>query len=473
MPSLQDILEHVRRRIVPTAEERQRMAEISEQLTQEVEQILREANLPGKVSLQGSYARDTWLRNDTDLDIFVQFPSSMDRSDWVQRVLPSLRKSLARFKPIERYAEHPFLEFHTGNIRVNVVPCYEVTQGDWKSATDRTPYHTRFMQEHFTEAQRLQARFLKKFAKGIDVYGAEIKTGGFSGMLVDTLTLHYGSFIEALEQASSWRPGTRLELGQAPKIMSPKESEQGVDLFVVDPVDPQRNLAAAVRQNKLWTLVAAARQFLSSPSSKFFFPPEFSKKKRSQISRRIDQDQHELIGVTFNHPVLVADVLWGQLMKLERSLVETIEREDFHVNRSTIWSNENNQSAILLEAEPFELSTPKVHRGPPVSKRDDSQAFLQRHIGVRDTARGPWIERDRWLVEKKRGVSTIGALVTASLKDSTYGLSVPGELGKQFQRSVKVLPGKKIMTMLGRPGFDQAFWQFMEARPSWLTFARK
>ena len=449
------------------------MAGTSERLKQEVEQILTEADLQGKVSLQGSYARDTWLRDDTDLDIFVQFPSSMDRTDWVQRVLPSLRKNLARFKPIERYAEHPFLEFHTGNIRVNVVPCYEVTQGDWKSATDRTPYHTRFMQEHLTEALRLQTRFLKKFAKGIDVYGAEIKTGGFSGMLVDTLTLHYGSFVETLEQASSWQPCTRLELGQSPRIMSPKESEQGIDLFVVDPVDPQRNLAAAVRQNKLWTIVAAARQFLSRPSSKFFFPEAFSKKTRSQISRRIDQNQHELIAVTFNHPVLVADVLWGQLMKLEKSLVETIQREDFRVNRSTIWSNEKNQSAILLEADPFELSTSKIHRGPPISKRDDSQAFLQRHTRVRDTSRGPWIERDRWLVEKKRRITTISSVITTSFKDSTHGLSVPSELGKQFHRSVKVLQGQEIVKMSGRPGFDQAIWQFMEARPSWLTLARK
>src|SRR5207247_7141035 len=106
-------------------------------------------------------------------------------------------------------------------------------RGEWKSATDRTPYHTEFMQTHLTPELRLEARLLKKFAKGIGAYGAEIKLGGFSGMLIDTLALYYHSFMETIRQASSWTKGTILEIGKAPIIIDVKKRETGVDLVVI------------------------------------------------------------------------------------------------------------------------------------------------------------------------------------------------------------------------------------------------
>ncbi|MBS7613865.1 hypothetical protein KEJ48_06465, partial [Candidatus Bathyarchaeota archaeon] len=41
-----------------------------------------------------------------------------------------------------------------------------------------------------------------KFAKGIGVYGADIKTGGFSGYLCELLIVSYGDFIKTVESAS-------------------------------------------------------------------------------------------------------------------------------------------------------------------------------------------------------------------------------------------------------------------------------
>jgi tRNA nucleotidyltransferase (CCA-adding enzyme) len=264
LSSPETVLQKVRPRVTPSEREREKMAEIADRLRRDVERILADSDIQGSVSLQGSFARDTWVSHETDLDIFARFPTSMERKEWVERVLPTIRKGLARFKVTERYAEHPFLEFHYDGVRVNIVPCYDVAKGSWKSATDRTPYHTEFMKSNLTTELRLEARFLKKFAKGLGVYGAEIKIGGFSGMLVDTLTLHYHSFLETIRQASSWTHGTRLEIGKPPTVVDSKKRELGVDLVVIDPVDPGRNLAAAVRPDKLWSFVAAGRQFLQA-----------------------------------------------------------------------------------------------------------------------------------------------------------------------------------------------------------------
>jgi tRNA nucleotidyltransferase (CCA-adding enzyme) len=287
-------------------------------------------------------------------------------------------------------------------------------------------------------------------------------------MLIDTLTLYYHSFTDTLRQASSWSPGTFLEVGRSPTVIDVKKREPGVDLVVIDPIDPDRNLAAAVRPEKLWTFVAAGRQFLRTPGLHYFIPPKFARKTKRQFAKRIGVNGREIFAVVFKHRVLVPDVLWGQLMKLEKGLVEMLVREDFHIYRSKVLSDEKTESAILLEADRAALSNVKLQKGPPVSKMEASQSFLQRHLGTRDTARGPWIEGDRWMVEKKRRISTITGVLKASLREQVYGLTVPKQIGESFPRSVRILQGPAVLSLLERPGFDKSLWEFLEAKPPWL-----
>jgi len=461
-------LQRAAEKIVPSDREREKMVRLSQVIRSKVEEILQSSQIQAEVTLQGSFARDTWISGEADLDIFARFSPTMEREDWVEKVLPTIRKGLSRYRVIERYAEHPFLEFHVENVRMNVVPCYDVKKGEWKSATDRTPYHTEFMQTHLTPKLRLEARLLKKFAKGIGTYGAEIEVGGFSGMLIDTLALYYQSFMETTKRASSWPKGTLIEMGKPEGIVSPKARDSNVDLVVIDPVDPNRNLAAAVRPDKLWSFVAAGRQFLRSPGSWYFFPPKFKPMTRRQFAMRIDDTGRELFVITFRHSVLVPDVLWGQLMKLERSLLDAMAREDFNPFRSAIWSDEKQESAILVEVDRPTLPAVRLQKGPPVSKGEDSLSFLEKHLRARDTARGPWIEGDRWMVERKRGISSIQQLVKVAAREDAYGLSIRKQLGGSFRKSVKVLRNREILSMLGKDGFDKSLWEFLEAKPSWL-----
>jgi len=287
-------------------------------------------------------------------------------------------------------------------------------------------------------------------------------------MLIDTLVLYYRSFMETVRHASSWNKGTLLEIGKSEGIVSTNDRDANVDLVVIDPVDPNRNLAAAVRPDKLWSFVAAGREFLRKPGLWYFYPPEFKPKTRQLFAKRIDGTDHDVFAIAFKHQVLVPDVLWGQLMKLERILLDIMAREDFNPYRSALWSDEKEQSAILIEADRTTLPPVRLQKGPPVSKGEDSLSFVEKHLRARDTARGPWIEGDRWMVEKERGISSIRELVKAAARGETYGLTLPKQLGGSFRKSVKVLQDREILSMLGRKGFDRSLWEFLEAKPSWL-----
>src|SRR3989454_10715362 len=240
MPSsIQTVLDQIVKKVVPSEAERERMSQLAERLKGQVQSILDNATLGGTVSIQGSYARDTWLSGEADLDIFATFPPTMERQEWTEKVLPAIRKGIPA-KTIDRYAEHPYLEFHIDGIRVNVVPCYSVEKGHWKSATDRTPYHTDYMRQHLRPEMRLEARLLKRFMKGIRSYGAEIRVGGFSGMLIETLILHYKSFLDTLVQASNWKPFIFLDLEKPTSNHDSRPRNLGSPLVVIDPVDPNR-----------------------------------------------------------------------------------------------------------------------------------------------------------------------------------------------------------------------------------------
>src|SRR6266851_2671505 len=108
---LQTVLDQIAKRVVPGEAERERMSRLSERLKGQVQDILDEAGFAGKVSIQGSYARDTWLSGEADLDIFASFPPTMDRQEWTEKILPTIRRGIDA-KTIDRYAEHPYLEFH-------------------------------------------------------------------------------------------------------------------------------------------------------------------------------------------------------------------------------------------------------------------------------------------------------------------------------------------------------------------------
>jgi tRNA nucleotidyltransferase (CCA-adding enzyme) len=133
-----------------------------------------------------------------------------------------------------------------------------------------------------------------------------------------------------------------------------------------------------------------------------------------------------------------------------------------------VWSDETRSSAVFVELDSLTLPEVQLRKGPPVSKMDDSQGFLDRHLDARDTVRGPWIETDRWVVDKKRTILTVEQLLVSALKDPRLGLTIPDQLSNSFRKNVGILENRRILGLLGREGFDQALSEFLVAKPAWL-----
>ena len=146
------------------------------------------------IEFGGSFAKGTWLSKDADVDIFVRFKktTSEDKFEKISKKVGF--EALKKYSPYVRYSEHPYVEAKIKDTKINIVPFYDITDGKWKSAADRSPHHTKFMKKKLTSKMKNDVRVLKQFLKSQEIYGAEIAKQGFSGYVSEVLILNYGSF---------------------------------------------------------------------------------------------------------------------------------------------------------------------------------------------------------------------------------------------------------------------------------------
>ena len=211
MASLEQILAEVLKKVNPRDDDRKKIQDLARKLMKKIEKAAKEKSVKTEVRIEGSIAKNTWLRDHPEIDFFMQVPTSVSKSEFETVLLQIAKKALEEYMQIERFAEHPYIEAVVDGVWVNVVPCYKVKAGKWLSATDRTPFHTDYLKPLLNEKLSQEVRLLKQFMKGIEIYGAEIKVGGFSGYLCELLVINYGSFTKALQAAADWKEKTIID----------------------------------------------------------------------------------------------------------------------------------------------------------------------------------------------------------------------------------------------------------------------
>ncbi|MDM7913282.1 MAG: CCA tRNA nucleotidyltransferase [Methanotrichaceae archaeon] len=412
------------RRVRPTVDDRARMREISRSILERIELMARSRGLNIKAILVGSAARDTWLAGDHDLDIFLGMPEGSDLGTALQ-----LAREVAPVHE-EKYAEHAYVHAFVDGFDVDLVPCYLVKDAcRLKSAVDRTPFHTKYIAVRIAGLED-DVLLLKQFMKGIGVYGSELKVGGFSGYLTELLVLRYGSFSEVLKAASSWRPGEVIDLeGHA-------RGEHHEPLVVVDPVDPSRNVAAALTLDRMLQFVAASRCFLQHPDLEFFFPPAMKPLSDEELRIAIDERGSALTLIEFQAPDVVEDVLFPQLRKAEEAVKSLLERSGFSLLRSDVGSY-GDKAVLLFELDVWQLPRVSRRMGPPVWEAEHLSRFLAAHPHA---ISGPYIEGGRAVVELPRRYTSARDLLASEIGN----LSLGRHLSEAVRRGHNIYVGEEL-----------------------------
>ncbi len=341
--------------------------------------------------LVGSLAKDTHRTPNLDVDLFLLFPVDTTRTALEIHGIKIGKRILT--KPTLRYAEHPYVHGSFAGFPFDVVPAYAITDPAAKmSAVDRSPFHTKYVQERLKPIQRDEVRIMKQFLQGIGCYGAETATSGFSGYLAELLVLKFGSFWDALMAFREVHPPIMLALEGEPEPL-------GGDLVFIDPVDPRRNAAAAVSTDRLETFQRAARMFTAAPKMEFFWPRPMKAEARERLMEHLSH--RGIFGLRVPTPTVRPEARLPHLRRLAEKVTRRLNEEGFRVVRSVV-DRVPNGYLLLWEHDPVVLPDTYEHRGPPVDDTDNSRKFLQKWQNHPEAAALPHPKGKNWSVTLRR-----------------------------------------------------------------------
>lgn len=391
------------------------------------------------VELVGSVAKDTHLRGDRDLDIFLMFPKSYERADLAKKGLEFAKRAL---KPGEKwqvgYAEHPYLKAVIEKCNVEIVPCFKISDiSERASSADRSPMHTRYVLEFLDEKGIDDVRLLKAFLKRLGIYGAEVKIEGFSGYLCELLVIEAGSFRKLLENAAtSWHmPALDPEshYGHAAEI---RKKFPDAPLVVIDPVDANRNVAASVSASSLARFILAARAFLKAPTERFFFAGnmKMAKSDAAALQRKWKERGTHVFALEFKPPGVVEDILWPQLKKAAKIFATRLGEFGFSVLDYSYWTDEKTSAILLFELEHAELPRVQKVLGPEVRYEKGAADFMHSH---RNAHAGPWVEGNRVVaLEPRRLFRAQDAISEIAKAPEKYG--IPSHIAKALPKARRI-----------------------------------
>jgi len=415
------IIENARKSVIPSnklQQEKSRVATIAFNLVDN--QVSKYSQIV-QVEFGGSYAKGTWLPEKADIDIFLKFKKSTPEKKFTEIAKKIGFSAMKKYKPYVRYSEHPYVEAHVKDTRVNVVPCYDVPKGKWQSAADRSSFHTAFMLESLTGQMKNDVRLLKEFLKCNNVYGAEIAKQGFSGYVAEVLIWNFRSFEGVIKKIA------KINRGQ---IIGNASKKFDTPIVIMDPIDDQRNLAAAISTENIGKFVLVCRKFLKKPSVSFFKVKPSSKKvlKNSFV-------------VKFNYKARSPDIIWGQIKRAASALSTQMEVEGFTVLRHMAFTDEKNEACLIFEFDSLDIPKDMVHEGPEFFSEADSESFIAKNSKKSDLM---WINnKGKILSLQKRKHSNAKLFLQDLLKNNLEKSGVPKGLKADIKKGFKITVRKK------------------------------
>ena len=422
---MKQIISKIAKTTIPSNAIQKSKKEIADKVYKLVEKEIQKYSEVVELEFGGSYAKDTWLSKNADIDIFIKF-----KKDISEEKLESISKkigfeSLKKYSPYVRYSQHPYVEAKIKDTKINIVPCYDVKSGEWKSAADRSPFHTKFMKKSLTLEMKNEVRILKTFLKSNKIYGAEIAKQGFSGYISEVLIFEFGNFENLIKSISKVREN---------QIIGTTSKDFDTAIVVIDPIDSNRNLAAAISNENIGKFILICRSLKEKPSLKFF------KIKKSKISKKF---WNNLLIIKFEFKTRSSDIIWGQIKRATSSLSTQLELGGFTVLRSKSHTDEQKEAYLIFFLESTKISEIYQKNGPEFFRENSAHSFISKNLNNSELV---WVGNNRKIISlEKRKHTNVESFMKEFLKKNLE-IGIPKGLEKYFKGGFKVFLGNKTLS---------------------------
>lgn len=362
------LLKKVLLKIKPSKEEYAHISKETKKFLPKINKRLRNA----KAVIGGSFERNTWISGNYDVDIFVKFNykkyKDKDISKELERVLKNLKKT-------KLHGSRDYFQVKQGKFIFELVPVLDVK--NYRQAlnvTDVSPLHSKFVKQNSNKKIQDEIRLTKQFLDANNLYGAESYIGGFSGYLTELLVIYYKSLETLIKNVAKWQEPVVIDIKRYYK--NPKDTIRNLNwakkgpLIVIDPVQKNRNAAAALSRAKFEAFKNLSKQYLKNPSIEFFQKKEFN------LERLNGYAIIEIIPKSGKH-----DIVGAKLLKLLQHINKRLAEEGFdiidygwHYNKKTyFWFKVENET----------LDNVKKHYGPFVDDKKNLQRFKEKWQGYK------------------------------------------------------------------------------------------
>lgn len=358
----------------------------------------------------GSFAKNTNLSGDFDIDIFVKFNYKLYKDKDISRLLGKILKQL---KPVMIHGSRDYYHIKQDkeNINFEVVPVLDIKKPEIaQNVTDMSPMHVEWVKNNIRKNKKLvdEIRLAKQFCKAQNCYGAESYIKGFSGHVLDILTIYYGSFEKLLKAAPGWKEKTVIDFYNFHKgnaLFNLNASKIHSPIIVIDPILPDRNAAAALSSEKLNIFIDTAKKFLKNPAEGFF-----EKKDIDESALKKKSKNNKLMILKISCKKGKKDVVGSRLLKAFEYIKKSIQKNDFSLIESG-WSwNKKANAMFYYICKKETLSKKKIVKGPPKKQKFHSKNFMKKHKKT--------FIKNGWLyAEVKRKYIKVENLVNALIKE--------------------------------------------------------
>ena len=420
---MKQIISSIRKKVIPTKQKDKEKSDIAKLALELVKKEVSKYSDVVSVELGGSFAKGTWLSDKADIDIFIKFKVSVSEKKFVEKSKRIGFASMKKYHPYVRYSEHPYVEAKIKNTKVNVVPCYSVNLGNWKSSADRSPFHTHHMKNSLSDDMKNEVRILKAFLRAQGIYGAEIAKQGFSGYVAEVLILNFGNFENVAKTFAKIKEN---------EVIGDTHNTFDTLISIIDPIDNNRNLAAAISNENIGKFILLCRSFINKPTLSFF--------KRTITSS--SKNWNNVLILKFSFSKRSPDIIWGQVKKASSSIATQLNIGGFKVIRFSAFTDEKKYAYLFFMLESFDISKVVLKEGPDFFNEHDTRQFIEKNKRKCDLM---WINNNgkvQCLVKRK--TNNAKRFLTELLKTANSG--IPSGLQADFKKGYRVFVGDKNLS---------------------------
>jgi tRNA nucleotidyltransferase (CCA-adding enzyme) len=388
MQDLNETVEKARKLFVPSVNDKKKLDIISTKIINSLSDLTSKKKLSIEFKFSGSYAKGTWVKGESDIDILAIFQKEADIKN-LNLIIP---KGF-----VAAFGTRKYFRGYFGGAEIEIVPIVKFSDiKKVKNSIDLSILHADYINSSLSEEQKNDVIILKVLCKANGCYGSETYMHGFSGYALEVMINKFGSLAHLIDEVETWKE--KVVLGEKIGITD-------YPIYLPDPTNASRNICASVSLDHLSKFIFALKQLKISPSISLFLRKSIKGAVMAQKKRR------NTMLFTFTTPIKEPkDMFLSKYVKNANKLLDELRKEDIEVYSIDFDYSKNNAVMFMQVANTPKTKTRAVY-GPSVfSPSSIIIEFMKVHRDV-------FIVENRLCYDKIYGIKDFNKFILLKIKE--------------------------------------------------------